>query len=583
VWQFGKHRLLFGVDWQHNRNGGRSWANEPATIALYSPGQARQAGLTPPAEYRTLDDILALPLRTVTVAVGDPSVPQANGSSVRTWDTARLFVQDTWQVSSRVAVNYGLAWSMDRNLNYDLSKPALLAPIFGADGLGPTKRDWKNFAPSLGSTWTPSSDRKTVVRFGAGLFYDFLFPAGLDGERVALGPPGLGRQTFQGASIPNSLPGVPGVPVGTPLDFRRPTLFTGANFMTILPEIRENLLQTSQNADLSVRQIEVTKTANGLSGSSVPTASALHINAGVQRQLARNFFVNADFAFKRFNHFPMGGIDSNHFRSVTGPVIPACLPAERNDPQALCSNGPISTIAPVGRAAYVGSLLRADKRFSDGSQILASWAFSRTTGTNPPGTNGFNVLNWHENRGPLETDYTHILNVAGVRKLPSDFSLGFNFSYQSAPPFNPFVGGIDFNGDGTTGDLLPGTTVNAFNRGTGTADLERLVTQFNQTYPGQTDAAGAAIPSITLPAQYMLGDNFHALDLRLSRSFPWLDGRMTLKLTGDVFNVYNTANVSGHSGDLTNAATFGQPTARFNQVFGSGGPRAFQFGARVSF
>ena len=38
-------------------------------------------------------------------------------------------------------------------------------------------------------------------------------------------------------------------------------------------------------------------------------------------------------------------------------------------------------------------------------------------------------------------------------------------------------GGIDFDGDGTTDDPLPGTTVNAFNRGMGRADLQRLVTE----------------------------------------------------------------------------------------------------------
>jgi hypothetical protein len=480
-------------------------------------------------------------------------------------------------------VNYGLAWSFDRNLNYDLSKPRLLAPILGENGLGRTKKDWKNFSPALGVTWTPSSDRKTTVHYGAGLFYDFLFQAGLDSERVALGPPGLGRQTFQGASILNPVPGISGVPLDTPLDFRRPTLFKGTDLITALPGIRDSLLQSSQNADRSFRQIEVTKTGSGLNASEVPTASALHVNAGIQREIAKNFVVNADVVFKRFNHFPFGPIDANHFSSIGGPAIPACLAAERNDPQALCSNGPITVVAPVGRADYKGLLVRVNKEFSDGYQLLASWAYSRITGANAPGTNGFNLLQWHENYGPLDRDFTHILNLSGVARLPSRFSVGFNFSYSSAPPFSAYVGGIDFNGDGTTGDLLPGSTINAFNRGKGAKDLEQLVNQFNSTFAGQTDAVGATIPAITLPAQYRFGDNFHALDLRLSRFFVGKDGRMTLKLMVDVFNVYNAANLSGHSGDLTNTATFGQATARSNQIFGSGGPRAFQVGTKLSF
>jgi hypothetical protein len=56
-----------------------------------------------------------------------------------------------------------------------------------------------------------------------------------------------------------------------------------------------------------------------------------------------------------------------------------------------------------------------------------------------------------------------------------------------------------------------------------------------------------------------------------------------LSLIGEVFNLYNAANLSGYSGDLTNPASFGQPTSRFTQVFGSGGPRAFQLGARINF
>jgi hypothetical protein len=50
-----------------------------------------------------------------------------------------------------------------------------------------------------------------------------------------------------------------------------------------------------------------------------------------------------------------------------------------------------------------------------------------------------------------------------------------------------------------------------------------------------------------------------------------------------VFNLFNTANLMGYSGNLLSPALFGQPGGRFTQVFGSGGPRAFQFGARASF
>ena len=42
------------------------------------------------------------------------------------------------------------------------------------------------------------------------------------------------------------------------------------------------------------------------------------------------------------------------------------------------------------------------------------------------------------------------------------------------------------------------------------------------------------------------------------------------------------ANLTGYSGVL-NQLGYGQPRARAGQVFGTGGPRAFQFAARVEF
>ena len=70
---------------------------------------------------------------------------------------------------------------------------------------------------------------------------------------------------------------------------------------------------------------------------------------------------------------------------------------------------------------------------------------------------------------------------------------------------------LRFHGDGTTEDLLPGTTVNAFNRSMGREELASLITQFNQTYAGQIDGKGAVIPRLTLPERYWLATIFNRL------------------------------------------------------------------------
>jgi hypothetical protein len=58
--------------------------------------------------------------------------------------------------------------------------------------------------------------------------------------------------------------------------------------------------------------------------------------------------------------------------------------------------------------------------------------------------------------------------------------------------------------------------------------------------------------------------------------------RYKLSVFGEAFNLFNIANLGGISATV-NGSGFGVPTSRAGQVFGSGGPRAFQFGARVSF
>jgi hypothetical protein len=193
--------------------------------------------------------------------IGDPGVPQEGGGDVRRRNTVWLYAKDTWQLQERVTVNYGLGWGVDGNLNHDLRKPAWLAPLLGADGLGPTRINWTNFSPMVGVAWTPAADRKTVARASAGRFYA---PQGLtsfmDRERVALGPPGLGPTSILGSGIPNPVSGIPCVPVGTPLDFPNgPTCFTGAELLAMLPTLQAGQTQKLASADPTVPAIQLTK------------------------------------------------------------------------------------------------------------------------------------------------------------------------------------------------------------------------------------------------------------------------------------------------------------------------------------
>jgi hypothetical protein len=594
VWEKGNHRLRFGFDWEHAGGVVSNVPPEPAQITLWSPTQVRRLDPTIPlpASFTTVEDILQLPLRSFETRVGPSTLLWRGFRDHRGIDLYRLFASDTWRAGSRLTLNYGLGWSYEPNvLNDDLTKPALLTPILGADGLKPPDGQRHNFSPTLGFAWTVSRDAKTVVRGGAGRYFDAVGTTNtvnLSTERHYLSPLGTGRLTRSGSNILYD---------GRPLDFPRPTSFTGAQLLSILPDIRAELLRSidPDNRDLSVRNIDLTKEGENLYDPSYATPYAVHLSMGIQRELARGFVLSADFVWKHFVHTFINGIDYNLWNSLRGPVIPKCIDDEQqNDVGAVCSNGNIFFDTTIGRARYKGLLVRVEKRLSGGTQFLGSYALGSFAGTNGTGTGtseapgmrvfGFNNDDWFENYGPLPTDQRHVLNLSGFVELPWRIQAAFSVSAYSRPPFTVHVANIDFNGDGTLNDLLPGTRVNQFGRGLDRNDLARLVDEYNHEYAGRPFGVGNVLaPQLTLPDHYSFDDNFFTQDVRVFRTFVLGPEGTRLSVFGEVFNLFNTANLVGYSGNIANRPTFGQPNARFTQVFGSGGPRAFQLGGRVSF
>jgi hypothetical protein len=593
VWQAGRHRLRFGFDWEHAVTTGSTINREPAAITLFSPTQVRERdpSIPLPASFSTLSDILQLPVRSFEIGLGPGDVPQRGFGRERELDLYRLYGGDTWQLHPRLTMNAGLAWSYEPNaLNHDLTKPALLTPILGADGLGAPPARRANFSPTLGFAWTATGDARTVVRVGAGRFFD---PVGssnllhLLNERVALLPVGTGRVVVRGANILWN---------GQVLDFPRPTSFTGAELMSILDVIRAEQLALipPNNTDFAVRNIDRQKSGQNLYDPSYATPYAIHVNLGIQRELAAGFVLSADLVWKHFVHTFINGIDYNRWGGTGGPVIPPCTPEQLSDDRAACSNGSFYFDTTSGRARYKGVLLRVEKRLSRGTQFLLSYALGSYVGNNGTATGtventggratGFNNDDRFENYGPMPTDLRHVLNASGIVILPWGFQAALNVSASSRPPFSVWVPSVDFNRDGTQDDLLPGTRVNQFGRGLDEADLADLVPRYNATVAGTPvvlNGTSAPAPVLALPAGYSLGDSFFTVDARVTHTLRAVTG-LRVSLIAEVFNLLNTANLTGYSGAL-GAAGFGQPSGRFTQIFGSGGPRAVQLAARFGF
>jgi hypothetical protein len=174
-WQRSPHHIRFGGDWETTRGGHTGIGDEPLTLNLFAPTSVRDfnsqqppdSQIPLPATFLTVPDILQLPMQNFTTGIGDSFVPQAGFGRARISTLVHLFFQDTWRLHPRLVVDYGLAWTVDSPLNYDLPKPAYLEAVLGSNGLGSTRKNWKSFSPPSVSPGTVSSNGKAVIRGGA--------------------------------------------------------------------------------------------------------------------------------------------------------------------------------------------------------------------------------------------------------------------------------------------------------------------------------------------------------------------------------------------------------------------------------
>jgi len=664
-WQRGTHRIRFGGEFEKYVRFGSTATADTGVMTLFGPELVRTLNPTlyaalpaslkglPGAGPITLADILKLPVQTFRIGVNDASSPAPfNREIARRTNRYRFFFQDGWQVRPNFTFNYGLAWVHETNLrNYDLGGlPEYLRPLLGgaSANLSAPRHEYKQFSPALGFAWALGKDKKTVIHGGSGIYWDSDIGATRIAERRVLGPVGNGRVVIDGTGIANPLFGQTGQPQF--LNATLPGVLTGQQVANLIPQIR-----ASENArfgvgtDLSVRNIQLLKATatQSVFQHDARTPYSIQVNFGVQREIARNMALTADFVMRRGVAYggPVGifDVDLNHFNKpkvtavdpvtqavtfVNDPVIPQCLGATptatlalKNDPNAKCSVGAIGVYQSGANFRYVGLHVKLDKRFADRFQFGATYALAQYTGFNDPVVN---LNNWKETYGISAADRKHRVSVTGIWQLPeykgeqrflrgalNGWQVSAINSFQSAPPMNSTISttALDVNGDGIGFFALPGLKWNGFGRGANANDIRLLVAQYNASViaaakpipAGATAAQIAACtlnvngtnmcgprtpqnqryPLITLPANFSNGDTFMSNDVRVSRKIK-ITEKVSLSLIGDVFNVFNIANLAGYTSDLQ-SATFGQPTTRTNQIFGSGGPRAFQLAARLSF
>lgn len=424
------------------------------------------------------------------------------------------------------------------------------------------------------------------------------------------------------------------------------TPMTAQQLVALIPQIKAAEAARLGNAkDLSIRNIEIFKTnavGAGIFDHGTRTPYTIHFTIGGQREIMKNMVVSADFVMRRGVAFggPHGffEIDYNRFNRARvtatdpvtqvvtfaqNPIIPQCTTAQRNDPKAQCSNGTLTVAISASNSRYTALNLKLDKRFSSGFQFTASYAFSRYNSWNPSPLGGVtNFDNLFETYGVNAADRTQRLNFSGIWELPklkggsafvrgvvNNWQLSTISQFQSAPPLNPALLTVDADNDGNSVLTMPGIKWNGMGRGVSADEVRQAVQAYNadviarakplpanptaaqtaacvlivngQRMCGPRTARNQVFPLVTLPANFSNGDSLLSTDLRVTRIVR-IRETVKLQLIGEGFNIFNISNLGGFTGNLQ-SADFGQATTRTNQVFGTGGPRAFQLAARLSF
>ena len=623
-WQKGTHRIRFGADYEQMHTGYTPWdVCDPACVALYSPEGTRAfAGAFPagafatlPTTIRTTADLLNVPVFNLPaslysgVGLGNGSYPgyyahDQGGVNHR----IHPWIADTWKVKSNFTLNYGLGYDLETGLfSTFFKRPQYLSPILNGQtggvppGLGGTPSRHLDFAPQFGFAWALGGNKKTVIRGGAGLYWETQPVWQQFRQDSSIGPLGDGRITLAASAFTNIFPGkyvltssgAKPVNIGDPLPVNQVSNITFGEFIQIMnqevPALQAKLFgNTPKSGPYTVSNIDVTKQGVEIYPSDFPLMHSYQTSIGVQQELGHNMVITADYARRIGIHQSLGELDLNRFaRTADGlsPIIPRCATTPDFNVGDECSTGGVTFWVPEGRSVYNGLLVKLDKRFSNRYQFTASYALQSLDAT-AAGAGLVNLDNYFASYGPVLP--RHNLNVAGVIDIPWGFKLSVNSSIISSNPVNPIVTGIDLNGSGNTNfplfEAVPGLSYNCFNAGCGKSDVAKAISTFNSTLAGTKARNGATIPKLTLPSDYGFGTPIFSQDFRITKELRFKE-RFTFMVFGEFFNAFNIANLTYSPTPILNSPAFGQPTGRVGQAstFGSGGPRAIQVGGRFTF
>jgi hypothetical protein len=468
-----------------------------------------------------------------------------------------FFVQDNWQVTPRLNLNYGLRWenffSVWMGEDRENWQPVLTSSQLTPAGVAAVANrrvdryydtDLDNFGPRVGFAWDPTGKRKLSVRGGFAVLYDEIHTQPL--FDLGFNPPAIGSGT---AGPDYGIPIVYGLaPAGT-LDY--PT----------------NAAMTPQ---LDPTTGAVVGSQYGLAGivNDMKVPLVLDGFGGLQYQLTGELMVQADYKYRRTSN-DFYAIDYNR---VQGDMVDGSL--DRLNPNF----GSIQMLTNKGRRLYHGLILAASKRFSRGWSMNASYTYSYGR-TNSPGfatwpsrryqTDPYNPdLEW------ARDDVPHVFTLHGVWDLPilrgrtgwlggalGGWQLSTIWNLQAGQTFVPYSGnrygsGGDFNADG-------------FRKDRPDRPAAALPSSFDkqQWLAGAMAASAFPLPDAaaprngTLPRDMFREPGYARIDVALGKEFPITESKR-VQFRAESFNFLNRLNISSVVNRLE-SPSFGRATGGY--------------------
>jgi Carboxypeptidase regulatory-like domain/TonB dependent receptor len=276
-----------------------------------------------------------------------------------------------------------------------------------------TTGDGNNVAPRLSVAFVPSPGSKTVIRGGAGVFYDD-YPRSATKRSLLFDGVRLRETVIAGPSYPNPNPLASGQIVSPP----HSTIRTD-------PDLRSPHLEQA--------------------------------SVGIEHELWKRNRLSVEYMAVR-------GVHLFRSRNINAPEPGT---GRRPDPAFLNINQIESTGFARSHAVTVSWRGRLGQIFRPYAQYVLSKTTNNTSGVFSLPANNFAL---QAETGPADFDQRHRLNLIGTLALPKAVQTGLVLSVGSGLPYN-ITTGFDDNGDALANDRPPGVTRNA-GRGPYTIQLD---------------------------------------------------------------------------------------------------------------